>query len=107
MYSRFIFHSINEVKEDNALDWIGQTLKSGGLFFLEARSIHDPMFGEGDNLSETENFTDHYRRYMEFDKFCDKLTKRNFKIIYSVESNGLAVYGGDDPVVIRIIAEKI
>ena len=45
IYSRFTFHSINEGKEDRTLDWISEHLD--GLFFLEARSLKDPMFKKG------------------------------------------------------------
>lgn len=106
IYSRFTFHSINENKEDNTLDWIESTLNKDGIFFLEARSINDPMFKKGKNISETENFTDHYRRYMDFEKIIRKLESRNFEIIYKIEDKNLAVYKNDNPYVIRIIAKK-
>jgi len=107
IYSRFTFHSINEKKENSTLDWIESTLDEDGMFFLEARSIKDPMFMKGTNLSETENFTDHYRRYMNFDKIIEKIESRNFEIIFKIEDKDLAVYKDDNPYVIRIIAKKL
>ena len=107
IYSRFTFHSINEAKEDRTLDWIGDNLDKGGCFLLEARSLNDPMFKQGKSLSETENYTTHYRRYMNLDKIIEKLESRNFEIIYHVEDNNLAVYKDDNPYVIRIIAKKL
>ena len=107
IYSRFTFHSINEKKEDNTLNWIESNIKTEGLFLLEARSIKDPMYKKGKSLSDNENFTDHYRRYMDLKSIISKLEKRGFSIIYKIESDGLAVYKDDDPVVIRIIAKKI
>lgn len=107
VYSRFTFHSINERKEDNALDWIKDNLKNGGLFLLEARSLNDPMFKQGEALSETENFTTHYRRYMDLDKITKKLEDRNFSIEYKIEDNNLAVHKDDNPYVIRIVAKKL
>lgn len=106
IYSRFTFHSINENKEDNTLDWIESSLSKDGMFFLEARSIKDPMFKKGENLSETENFTTHYRRYMDLDKISSKLESRNFEIIFKIEDKDLAVHKNDNPYVIRIIAKK-
>ena len=106
VYSRFTFHSINEKKEDNALDWIKDNLKKDGLFLLEARSLNDPMFKQGEALSETENFTTHYRRYMDLDKITKKLEDRNFSIEYKIEDNNLAVHKDDNPYVIRIVAKK-
>jgi len=107
VYSRFTFHSINEAKEDRTLDWIEEHLKTDGCFLLEARSLNDPMFKQGEALSETENFTTHYRRYMDLDKITQKLESRNFEIIYKIEDNDLAVYKDDNPYVIRIIARKL
>ena len=107
IYSRFTFHSINEAKEDNTLDWIEDNLNKGGCFLLEARSLNDPMFKQGKSLSDTENFTTHYRRYMDLDKIIEKLESRNFEIVYKIEDNNLAVYKDDNPYVIRIIAKKL
>ena len=105
IYSRFTFHSINEAKEDRTLDWISNHL-DGGLFLLEARSLNDPMFKKGDALSDTENFTTHYRRYMDLDKFTDKLEDLGFEILFEIEDKDLAPYKDDNPYVIRIIAKK-
>ncbi len=107
VYSRFTFHSINEKKENRTLDWIEANLEKEGLFLLEARSINDPMIKQGKTLSGTENFTTHYRRYMELDKIINKLESRNFEIILKVENNNLAIYKDDNPYVIRIIAKKL
>ena len=103
VYSRFTFHSINEKKEDRTLDWISENLNDG-LFLLEARSVNDPMFKKGENLSHNENFTDHYRRYMDLDNFCQKLESKNFEILFKIEDKDLAPYKDDNPYLIRIIA---
>lgn len=107
VYSRFTFHAINEFKEDRTLDWIEGKLDKNGYFLLEARSIKDPMYKQGKALSETENFTNHYRRYMNIDKIVSKLESRNFEIIFKIEDKNLAVYKDDNPYVIRIIAKKL
>lgn len=107
VYSRFTFHAINEFKEDRTLDWIEGKLDKNGYFLLEARSIKDPMYKQGKALSETENFTNHYRRYMNIDKIVSKLESRDFEIIFKVEDKNLAVYKDDNPYVIRIIAKKL
>ena len=107
IYSRFTFHAINEKKENRTLDWIESVLDEDGMFLLEARSMKDPMFKQGNALSENENFTDHYRRYMDLDKIVEKLESREFEIIFKIEDNDLAVYKDDNPYVIRIIAKKL
>ena len=106
IYSRFTFHAINEKKEDKTLDWITDHLKDDSLFLLEARSIKDPMYNEGRKLSKTENFTTHYRRFMQLDKIVSKLESRDLEIIYQIEDKDLAVYKDDNPYVIRLIAKK-
>ena len=106
IYSRFTFHSINEKKEDNTIDWISKHLNAGGLFFLEARSIKDPMFKQGEQLSDSENYTTHYRRYMDLEKIIKKLENKNLRVIYQKESDGLSVYKDDNPVVIRLIVKN-
>lgn len=105
IYSRFTFHSITLEQEDNTLSWICENLDDG-LFFLEARSLNDPMFKKGEALSDTENFTTHYRRYMDLDKFTSKLEDLGFEILYKIEDKDLAPYKDDNPYVIRIIAKK-
>lgn len=107
IYSRFTFHAINEEKENRTLDWIESTLSKDGIFLLEARSVKDPMFKQGRNLSETENFTNHYRRYMDLERIVEKLEMRNFHVEFKLEDKDLAVYKDDNPYVIRIIARKL
>ena len=107
VYSRFTFHSINARKEDRTLDWIEKNLKKDGWFMLEARSTKDPMFKQGKLISETENFTTHYRRYMDLESIINKLESRGFEICFKIEDKDLAVYKDDNPYVIRIIAKKI
>lgn len=77
-----------------------------GFFFVEARSINDVLYNSGTKISRNENFTDHYRRYMDKDIFISKLQKLGLEIIYSIESNGLAVYKNEDPQIVRIISKN-
>jgi len=107
VYSRWTMHSIDESGEDRTLDWITETLKSGGRFIVEARSIQDDLYGQGQDLGNDAFITDHYRRFMRIDKFIKKLTDRGFVIIHSIESRGLARYKDDDPFIIRVVAEKL
>lgn len=106
IYSRFTIHSITESEEDRVLKWVFKHLYKNGLFFIESRSINDIMYNNGTKLSINENFTDHYRRYMNKDKFISKLEHIGFKIRYSIEDKGLAVSEKEDPFIVRIIAEK-
>ncbi|MDR3289761.1 MAG: methyltransferase domain-containing protein [Rickettsiales bacterium] len=107
VYSRFTLHSITEEQENNVLKWVNEYLNTNGLFFIEVRSINDDMYNKGKKISRNENITDHYRRYMNIDVFTEKVKGYGLKVVYSVESNGLAVHNDDDPVIIRLIVKKV
>ncbi|MDR0423152.1 MAG: methyltransferase domain-containing protein [Rickettsiales bacterium] len=107
IYSRFTLHSITEEQENNVLKWVDKHLNKDGLFFIEARSIKDDKFKEGEQISKNENITDnHYRRYMNMDSFIKKIEEYGFKVEYSIEDIGLAIHGKENPVVARLIIKK-
>jgi hypothetical protein len=58
-------------------------------------------------ISDNENITDHYRRYMDLGRFSEKLGNIGLRVLYCVERKGLAIHGDEDPTVIRIVAEKM
>ena len=92
--------------------WLDHEIESGRI--EKTRIGELPMvylgkvnwFKKGRALSGTENFTTHYRRYMDLDGFVAKLESRGFEVLYCIEDNDLAVYKDDNPYVIRIIARK-
>lgn len=102
IYSRFVLHAIPEAIEDAMLDFCAHVLPTGGRMLHEFRTIRDPLMLEGQVLSATERLTDHYRRFLDPDVFRAKLAARGWREIFFVESNGLAAFGRDDPVVARI-----
>ncbi len=106
IYSRFTLHSINLESENRVLEWGFNNLESWGKFFLEARSIKDDLCWEWKKVSNNSYVTDHFRRFLNYEDFILKLEKIWFDIEFKVESNGLAVYKEEDPVVIRVIASK-
>ena len=106
VYSRFTIHSISELEQDRTIQNTYKNLKENGIFFIEVRSIKDEMFTNSNKLSETEGETDHYRRFIDYNSILCELRENKFKILYSIESNGLAKYKEQDPVVIRIVAQK-
>ena len=60
----------------------------------------------GEIISTTERVHGHYRRFIIPEEFHDRLIERGFKVISLQEEDGVAKYGDDDPVVIRVIAAK-
>ncbi len=106
IYSRFTLHSVDREQEKRTLEWAFDNLENQGLFFIEIRSIHDELCGEGSEVGENEFVTDHYRRFVVYDDFVNRIQDAGFNIIYQIESKGLAPYKDEDPVVVRIIAQK-
>lgn len=106
IYSRFTIHSINEPGEKSLIEWAFRSIKERGLFFIEVRSVKDELFGQGKLIAKNTYFTDHSRRFVDNAEIIENLESRGFNILYNVESNGLAVYKTEDPVIIRIIAQK-
>ena len=107
IYSRFTLHSIDEEAENRTLQWIRNSLVKDGLFFLEARSIKDELFGEGSRIGKNEYITDHYRRFLDIKVIENKIRELGLSIVYSIESQGLAIYKNEDPFIIRIVAKKV
>jgi tellurite methyltransferase len=104
IYSRFFIHAISKKTENKLFKDIKKISKKNSLIFFEFRTTKDPLYKEGKKLSKFERYTDHYRRFINFDKFIDDLKKnKNFIIIYKIEKKGLAKYGTDNPVVGRVI----
>ena len=106
IYSRFVIHAMSLNEEIKTLNMSHKLLNKDGQFFVECRSINDPLSRKGDILSNTERIEGHYRRFIILEEFKQRLIQVGFKIIKTIESNGLAKFGKDDPVVIRIHAIK-
>eukprot|EP01006_Ploeotia_vitrea_P038907 TRINITY_DN66286_c4_g1_i6.p1 TRINITY_DN66286_c4_g1~~TRINITY_DN66286_c4_g1_i6.p1 ORF type:complete len:159 (-),score=84.97 TRINITY_DN66286_c4_g1_i6:90-566(-) len=47
IYSRFTLHSVSVKQQTSLFKWVQATLKKGGKFVIEARSVKDPMCGVG------------------------------------------------------------
>ncbi len=106
VYSRFTMHA---VPYDVQLEIVARTyeyLRSGGLFLVECRTLNDPLMQKGEQLSDSERITDHYRRFIDASNFIRQLMAVGFEPKYFIEKNGLAVYKDDDPVVGRFIFGK-
>ncbi len=107
VYARFVIHAMPEECETRALKEARRLLNLGGLLLLEFRTNRDPLMNKGTEISNSERITDHYRRFIDFSAFCEKVRMIGFKLEYSIEKQGLATYGDDDPVVARVIARRI
>jgi SAM-dependent methyltransferase len=108
VYSRFTLHAIRAEQASAALKWAYANLREGGLLLIEVRSVKDKMYGKGQPVSgEPDAYINtHYRRFVRRQQLEEELTSLGFQVEEVVESDGLAVYKDDNPVVIRIHATK-
>ena len=106
IYSRFVVHAMTRPEEKEFLDAAARLLKPNGIMYVECRSINDPLSRQGEIISTTERLHGHYRRFIVSDEFKLGLAEAGFELIDEIESNGLAIFGDEDPVVIRVSARR-
>lgn len=104
IYSRFSLHSINYKDAENLFSSLIK-VKTPWLFLLEARTIFDPLYGEGEKVGEHEFRTDHYRRFIDPDKFLSEMSSR-FHVLYNEVSEDFAPFRDQNPKVLRMRFEQ-
>ena len=98
IYSRFTLHSVDWEAYARTLDWCAENLNSEGLLLLEARTVNDPLCGEGTNIGKGEYNTSHYRRFAEIQDVMKDVTSRGFELVHASKDDHAVVY--------RIIAKR-
>lgn len=106
IYSRFVVHAMTMAEEKSFLSRAFDLLAPGARLLTEARSINDSMALLGEAISSTERIHGHYRRFIAPADFAQRLDEAGFDVEDVVESKGLAVFGDEDPVVLRVIARR-
>jgi len=106
IYSRFTLHSIDRDEASKTMQWAYEALVVGGQFYIEVRSVNDEFCGLGESLGDDAWFSDHYRRFIRIEEMSEELESYGFRLIYKIESKGFAPYKEEDPLIIRIVAEK-
>ena len=106
IYSRFVIHAMSLNEELEMLKISYQLLNKDGKFFIECRSTNDPLSQKGEILSRTERVFGHYRRFIILDEFIQRLVQVGFVVVEAIENIGLAKFGEEDPMIIRIQAVK-
>jgi len=107
VYSRFTLHSIKEEECKIVIQKVSNLLQKGKLFMIEVRSIKDPLCGKGRQIANNTWITDHSRRFIDAIQFEKYIKSKDFKINYFIEKDNLSIYKDDNPVLIRMILEKI
>ena len=100
IYSRFVIHTMSLKEEIEMLTTSYKLLNKDAQFFIECRSINDPLSRIGEILSHTERVEGHYRRFIILEEFKLRLVEAGFEVTETIESNGLARLGEENPVVI-------
>lgn len=105
-YSRWTIHAISEHQENELLANITSSIKSGGLLFIEARSINDELYGQGKKVSENEYINNgHYRRFININQLVAKLENLGYEVVFKEEKDGFSRTKTSNPTLIRIIAK--
>lgn len=107
-YARFVLHAITGEQEEILLRNIGNVLNEGGIFFIEARTIHDDIYGKGTRVGRHEFlYNNHYRRFIDA-KEIEKNIKNSgvFKILYMEEGKDFAPTENSNPTLLRIIVKR-
>jgi len=107
-YSRFTMHSITEEEQDILLQKVYDSLKINGKLFIEVRSVKDDIYGLGEEVGRNAYYyNEHYRRFIVLEELTQKLQSIGFQINKAVEANNFAIYKDENPIVIRVIAQKM
>lgn len=97
-YSRFVLHAIDARTQAALLDVIDGQARPGDLFVAEFRTDKDE--------ERVKVHPKHFRRYQSASDFLADLRERGWEIDYDIESDGLAPWGDEDPVLCRAIARR-
>lgn len=107
VYSRFTLHSVDHKSYLRTIDWCQAALApGGGMLFLEARTINDPLCGQGTKVGKDEYVTTHYRRFADIKDVMKDLKERGFELVSVSENFTDSWYKDDHAVVYRITAKK-
>lgn len=103
IYSRFTWHTINNLNEKKFLKNLKKQ-KNLKYIFIETRTTKDDLYGKGKKVGKHEFFFTHYRRFIDTKELFKKLSKFS-KIIYFKESKNFAKYKKENPIILRCIAK--
>jgi SAM-dependent methyltransferase/tetratricopeptide (TPR) repeat protein len=99
VYLRFFLHAVTEATEDALLDRLVARFPAGFRLFAEFRTVEDEALPKMHG--------DHYRRYLDEQRFAERLrTRWGFEIEHLEAGRGLSPYGDEDPHLARVIAAQ-
>lgn len=101
LYARFFLHAIPKEGQKTFFHFLSNS--SIKKVFLELRTLNDPLFQKGEQLSNDEAFTDHYRRFLSLEHVLEEISLLPYEVIYQIEPTDLSPHGDDNPSLGRII----
>jgi len=105
IYSRFTLHAINDQQQDELFSNIASAMKPGSKLYIEARTIHDDLYGQGKKISKNEYINNnHYRRFLDKEEIASKLIGLGLELEYLAENRGFSRSQDSDPVLMRAVA---
>jgi SAM-dependent methyltransferase len=105
IYSRFSLHSIGYKDAENLFENLVKIKNVPWTFLLEARTIYDTLYGQGESVGMHEFKTDHYRRFIDPNVFLKTLANK-FSVSYFEVSSGFAPFGDQDPLIMRAVFQS-
>ena len=99
VYSRFFLHSLDNKQESIFIECLSEELIKGDKLYFEFRTNLD--------FNRKKIYENHFRRFVDNKKLINNLKNYGFDINYHFEGAGMAKYKQEDPVVGRIVAEKL
>lgn len=106
IYARFFIHAIKANVENKFISEIRKNFKKETKIALEFRTTKDELIKKGKKVGENERITSHYRRFINLEKFEEKVIKCKFKIIYKKVGKNLSKTKTDNPYLCRLILSK-
>ena len=98
IYTRFFIHALSDEEILSFMNHLDYIAKRNDLFISEFR-----IKGDEKNKKVT---SEHFRNFIDPEKFIDLLKSHNFTIKYNITGIGYAKYKNDDALVMRVIAQK-
>ncbi len=108
-YSRFSLHSISYPDIKNFISNISNCMSYKSLFFIETRSIKGTEYEHLDYIEL--DFKGgigeiHKRTLLNKTHLTELLKSANLIVEYESDTNGISVYKGEDPYIIRLVVRK-
>ncbi len=107
VYSRFTLHAITSSQQKDFLRNSAHILLPDGRLYIEARTLHDDLYGKGESVGDNAFIYDgHYRRFINPEDLADTMNADGWEIISLREGKGFSRTKNSDPVLMRLIAKR-